>query len=162
MKIISIKQPWASLIVDGAKNVRTGSVDFKDIENRDWRTHHRGPVIVHASLRADDIAPKELYERFGVRIPTGAKYPTGGVIGIVDIVDCVEEHDSRWFVGRFGFVLKNPRPLRFERWSGQLGIREAPRALLAKLSSSSESTARAAAQPVRNPFGSMRRRVSSS
>jgi hypothetical protein len=121
VKIISIKQPWASLIINGTK----------DIENRSWRTNHRGPMLVHASQRIDDINPFELRRRFGVSMPQ--PMPTGGVIGIVDIVDCVEDHPSKWFVGEFGFVLKNPRPLRFLRWPGQLGLREAPRDLLAKI-----------------------------
>ena len=36
---ISIRQPWAWLIVHGWKN----------IENRMWRTSYRGPVLIHAS-----------------------------------------------------------------------------------------------------------------
>lgn len=122
MKIISVKQPWASLIVNG----------LKDIENRDWRTHHRGPVLIHASSRQDpEATDAELRRRFGVGIPK--HLPKGGVIGIVDIVDCVDDHHSKWFVGKYGFVLRKPRRLKFQRWPGQLGVREAPRELLAKL-----------------------------
>jgi len=132
MKIISIKQPWASLIINGAKNIHTGAIDFKDIENRDWRTHHRGPVIVHASQNPDREATAEyIRSRFSVALPKSM--PNGGIIGIVDIVDCVDHHPSKWFSGIHGFVLKNPRRLRFERWPGRLGIREAPRTLLTKL-----------------------------
>ena len=118
MKIISIKQPWASLIVNGLKN----------IENRDWRTHHRGPVLIHASQRQDDITAEELRRRFNVGMPK--KMLKGGVVGIVDVVDCVDARPSKWFVGDYGFVLKNARPLRFQRSKGQLGLREAPCALL--------------------------------
>lgn len=39
MKALSIRQPWAWLIVNG----------FKDIENRSWHTKYRGPVLIHAS-----------------------------------------------------------------------------------------------------------------
>lgn len=39
MKALSIRQPWASLIVMG----------IKDIENRTWPTRHRGSVLVHAA-----------------------------------------------------------------------------------------------------------------
>ena len=39
MKALSIRQPWAHLILHGGK----------DIENRDWRTSVRGRVLVHAS-----------------------------------------------------------------------------------------------------------------
>ena len=39
MKVITIKQPWASLIVSGLKN----------IENRTWKTNFRGRVLIHAA-----------------------------------------------------------------------------------------------------------------
>ena len=39
MKAITIKQPFASLIVEG----------IKDIENRTWKTNLRGRVLIHAS-----------------------------------------------------------------------------------------------------------------
>ena len=51
MKALSIRQPWAWLIVNG----------FKDIENRTWPTKFRGRVLVHASKgmtrdEYDDVA----------------------------------------------------------------------------------------------------------
>ena len=139
MKIISIRQPWASLIVQG----------IKDIENRTWRTHHRGPVLIHASQRLDDISESELRRRFGVKFP---KYmPTGGVIGIVDVVDCVEDHDSKWFNREgFGFVLKNPRRLPFAKCPGQLGLRDAPRALLARIPQLSAKAGLGTGSPARS------------
>ncbi len=36
--ILSIRQPWAWLIVNG----------YKDIENRTWSTRFRGKVLIHA------------------------------------------------------------------------------------------------------------------
>jgi hypothetical protein len=39
MKAISIHQPWASLIALGKKR----------FETRNWKPHHRGPIIIHAS-----------------------------------------------------------------------------------------------------------------
>lgn len=39
MKALSIKQPWASLIAQG----------IKDIENRTWKTSYRGRIYIHAS-----------------------------------------------------------------------------------------------------------------
>jgi hypothetical protein len=60
--------------------------------------------------------------------------PTGGVIGVVDIVDCVKDHRSRWYVpGNWGFVLRNPRPIPFVKWNGALSITDAPPALLKQL-----------------------------
>lgn len=40
MKTITIKQPWASLIMEGVKI--EDSILIKDIENRTWRTNFRG------------------------------------------------------------------------------------------------------------------------
>jgi hypothetical protein len=39
MKHLSIKNPWAYLIVSG----------MKDVENRTWRTPYRGTLIIHAT-----------------------------------------------------------------------------------------------------------------
>jgi hypothetical protein len=82
MKIISIRQPWAALIVHG----------FKDVENRTWPTRYRGPVLVHASLRPDNISSDEIERRFEVRLEN--ELPLGGIVGITDIIDCVRPHPS--------------------------------------------------------------------
>src|SRR5438094_905233 len=112
MKILSIRQPWAALIVSGAK----------DVENRTWPTHYRGRILVHASQRADDICSDDIERRFGARLPP--EPPLGGIIGITEIVDCVRPHTSRWYApGHYAFVLANSRPLPFIRWRGQQGLR---------------------------------------
>ena len=47
----------------------------------------------------------------------------GGVIGKVEIVDCVQNHESQWAVkGQWHWVLANPQPLEFSSHKGQLGI----------------------------------------
>lgn len=38
MKALSIRPPWADLILSGQK----------DIENRTWRTNYRGPLLIHS------------------------------------------------------------------------------------------------------------------
>lgn len=45
MKTITVKQPWASLIVEG----------IKDIENRTWKTNFRGRVLVHAAAKQCEV-----------------------------------------------------------------------------------------------------------
>jgi len=115
MKIISIRQPWASLIVSS----------LKDVENRTWPTRYRGPVLIHASQRADDATSEDIERRFGVRLP--AELPLGGVVGIAEIVGCVKDHPSKWYApSHWAFALTNSRPLSFVRWKGQLGLRDAP------------------------------------
>src|ERR1700751_1203203 len=134
MKILSIRQPWASLIVSG----------IKDVENRTWRTNYRGPVLVHASLRADDIPSVDLVLYYGAFPPSDQA--RGGIVGVVDIVDCVRPYSSRWYApGCWGFVLANARPLPFGRWKGALSLRDAPRELLMMLKESDEKEAAAEA-----------------
>src|SRR3982074_357070 len=121
MKIISISQPWASLIFLAG--------DPKDVENRTWPTRYRGPVLIHASQRADDVTSDEIERRFGVRPPS--VLPLGGIVGITEIVDCVKGHPSKWYApAHWAFVLDNFRPLPFVQWKGALSIRDAPHELL--------------------------------
>jgi len=116
MRILSIRQPWALLIVSGRKN----------IENRSRATPYRGPFLIHASQTID----REQCRRHGL---DPATLETGGIVGVAEIVDCVRSHRSRWFEGPYGYVLRHRRKLRFIPWKGALGLREAPPALLRRL-----------------------------
>jgi hypothetical protein len=60
-----------------------------------------------------------------IRPPT-ENLETGGVVGIAEVSNCVAKHDSDWFDGPFGFVLRKRRPLPFIEWKGAPGLREAP------------------------------------
>jgi ASCH domain-containing protein len=119
MKIITIRQPWASLIVAG----------LKDVENRTWPTNYRGPVLIQAAKRTDAISAAEVERRFDIRLDDIG--PRGGVVGIVDIVDCVRPHPSKWYApDHYAFVLANARALTFVPWKGALSLRNAPPELL--------------------------------
>ncbi|MDP2359024.1 MAG: ASCH domain-containing protein [Beijerinckiaceae bacterium] len=129
MKIISIRQPWASLIVSGVK----------DVENRTWSTRYRGPVLIHASQSADRIRNDEFKRRFDVPLPPDGR--RGGIVGVAQIVDCVQLHDSKWYAGEYvdrqgerknhwALVLEKARTLPFIACKGQLGLRSAPLTLL--------------------------------
>ncbi len=48
LKAISIRQPWAWLIVNG----------YKDVENRIWVANLRGPVLIHAGQSKSDATPE--------------------------------------------------------------------------------------------------------
>ena len=117
MRILTIRQPWAHLIIHGSKN----------IENRNWKTKYRGPVLIHAGLGID------LDDCDEYRLDP-AKLKTGGVIGIAEIVDCVASHKSKWFHGTYGFVLKRRKALPFVKWPGGLGLRKTPSRLLKRIS----------------------------
>jgi hypothetical protein len=117
MKIITIRHPWAHLIVNGSKN----------IENRTWPTSYRGPVLIHASLNPN----RALCLQHRIDPETLRR---GGVIGIAEISNCVTMHRSLWFNGPYGFVLRRRRPLPFIEWKGALGLRDAPSKLLKRIS----------------------------
>lgn len=122
MKAISIRQPWAWLIIHAGK----------DIENRSWPTRFRGRVLVHA---AQGMTRQEYFdvEHFiaghhggRIQLPPADDLARGGIIGSVEIVDCVSESNSPWFFGPYGFILRNPEPLPFAPMRGRLGLFEVP------------------------------------
>ncbi|MGI2031960.1 ASCH domain-containing protein [Rhizobium panacihumi] len=125
-KALSIMQPWAWLIVNG----------HKDIENRDWPTRFRGPVAIHAGKKLDETAAICLDRGYHpvssrlVRIADdGQAYERGGIVGVAEIVDCIPHENSdlqdtcsEWFVGKYGFVIRNARPVDFIPVRGALGF----------------------------------------
>lgn len=128
MKALSLKQPWAWLMVNG----------IKDIENRKWRTNYRGPLLIHASKTWDQEGYKFILNTVEYRqrpfIPAKEDYDFGALIGMVNIVDCVDHHPSKWFFGPYGFVFENPEiwkdPIPYK---GQLSLFEVPNRLLKDL-----------------------------
>jgi hypothetical protein len=121
MKALSIRQPWAWMIVHG----------WKDVENRDWPTRVRGRILVHASkgMTRDEYDEAVAVAR-GVpgldmgKLPTFGAIERGGIIGSVEIVDCCTGLSNPWFFGRYGFILRNPKVLPFRPYRGQLGFFE--------------------------------------
>lgn len=102
MKTLSIKQPWAWLIVHG----------YKPLENRSWKTKYRGQILIQASLKFDLAGYswiKNNAERLGIdrnAIPREHMLAYGAIIGKATIADCVTDSDSPWFFGPVGFVLE--------------------------------------------------------
>lgn len=95
MKAISIKQPWASLIVHG----------IKDIENRTWMCPQKyigKRVLIHASKERDKrekpLLTDKQYELAGDVSGYGTHIfgDRGAIIGSVKIVSCVQNHPSVW------------------------------------------------------------------
>ena len=115
---LSIRQPWAWLILNAGKG----------IENRDWLTRIRGPIYLHASKgmtkdEYEDGADTLRHIRGSeIVLPHFDALERGGIVGRVDIVDCVCAHDSPQFFGEYGFVLANPMTLPFRPYRGALGF----------------------------------------
>lgn len=78
LKVLSVQQPWADLIVMGSKWC----------ENRTWQTKHRGPLFIHASKW--DVKERKAWEAEGVDLqkesPGGCE--TGAIIGYVHLYGC--------------------------------------------------------------------------
>ena len=74
MKVLTIKQPWASLIMLG----------IKKYEFRSWQTKYRGDLLIHAGKGID----KEAIKRLSKYIPKDMT--TGKILGKVTLVDCVK------------------------------------------------------------------------
>ena len=122
MKALSVKQPYADLIIKG----------IKDVENRSWWTATRERVYIHAGLKFDQVAYDNLDgQAEGGLLSRKEDYDFGAIIGEVDIVDCKFRHPlqigfSKWHdTGYWGFILSNP--VKYDKsipCRGQLGFFE--------------------------------------
>lgn len=89
-RCLTVKNPWAYLIVHG----------IKDVENRTWKTNYRGNVFIHVS--AQSASPLEVLtrEQFlsidNTESMNDSYFETSRIIGSVEIVDCVLNTKSVW------------------------------------------------------------------
>jgi hypothetical protein len=111
MKALTIRQPWASLIVAG----------IKDVENRSWRTNYRGRLGIHAGSRVDQDAFDAHRHLLDGDLPRGA------LIGSVTVVDCIATSRSKWALpGHWHWVLADAKKLARPRpMPGKLGLWQA-------------------------------------
>lgn len=128
MKAITIKQPWASLICHG----------IKDIENRTWKCPKKyigQRVLIHASgshgkkfeINLTDEQMKQAFSLISEKSTSG-KWEFGAIIGSVVIADCVQNHPSVWAEkGCWNWVLEDP--VLFDKTyatKGKLGFWDIP------------------------------------
>ncbi len=142
MIALSIRQPWAWLILFAGK----------DIENRDWPTNRRGRIQIHASkgmtrdeylngihtlgeIKLAGKAPQ------GISLPMPEALERGGIVGSVEIYGCVQRSSSPWFFGEYGFQLRDPKPLPFAAYKGRLGFFDVPEIALASVPAAAEQAA---------------------
>ncbi len=118
---ISIKQPWATLVVQG----------LKSIEIRRWPTARRGRILIHAA-GVPDHRP-ETWRHVPAEMMTLAQLQ-GGIIGAVELTDCVAYHnlavflrdqklhrnEATWFEPPllYGFKFVQPEVLPFRKYPG--------------------------------------------
>lgn len=124
MKALSIRQPWAWLIVHG----------FKNVENRTWGTKHRGTILVHTGQTFDHAGHAWVMQRFpDIKMPALGEFDLGGVVGQANLVDCLppDSHlmgrcNSPWYEGEFGFLIADAMPLPLRPLKGKLHFFEVP------------------------------------
>lgn len=138
MRALSLIQPWATLVVIGAKK----------IETRGWRhvEKYRGPLVIHASKRfPGELRELCTVEPFKSALATAGfleakALPTGGLLGTAQLVDAYRfvepaetvPYPERAFgdftPGRLGLALKDARrfAVPLVPYSGSLGLFNVP------------------------------------
>ena len=99
MKVITVIQPWASLI----------SLNEKKIETRSWKTNYRGPLAIHASKNmpkwARDLCESEPFRStfkntgitYGLLNPDMVQcLPLGKIIATCNLADCFDSKFIRY------------------------------------------------------------------
>lgn len=128
--VLSIKQPWAQMIIEGRK----------DVEIRNWATWYRGLLWIHTGQKLDAYAS----ERFN-----GKDLFRGGIIGYAELwgirpfsAASWEAWRSRHFddapfneeLGKYGWIFRNPKRLvRPIPMSGKTGLFRLPESVEVKL-----------------------------
>lgn len=126
MKVVSIIEPWASLIKEKVKY----------IETRSWKTNYRGKIYIHASLKKVQKNTEIINNLINLLKDKDFKY--GHIIAEANLVDCIymdEEFLSKikennqeyicgeYSLGRYAWVLENIKPLKEPiQAKGSLGL----------------------------------------
>ena len=92
MKVLTIKQPWAELIIDG----------YKKYEFRGWKTKYRGKILIHAGMSLEKAMMISFKEY-------NLDYTLGVIIGEADLVDCILVDK------KFNEELRNINPIVYGR-----------------------------------------------
>lgn len=77
MRVITLKQPWATLVAER----------LKKYEFRSWKYSYRGEILIHAGKGVDKDAMKK-FEHLNLN------YPHSKIIAKVKILDCIELNDE--------------------------------------------------------------------
>lgn len=77
MKVITLKQPWATLVAEG----------LKKYEFRSWKYNYRGEILIHAGKGID----KDAIKKFSC---LKLNYPRSRIVAKVKIVDCIKLNEE--------------------------------------------------------------------
>lgn len=120
MKVLTLKQPWATLVAEG----------IKKYEFRSWKTNYRRKILIHAGTGIDK---KEL-EKFK---DLNLEFPYKRILAEVELEDCLELNDelnkkiiaekniaygSKYRTG-YAWKLTNSKKINYDKEiKGQLGL----------------------------------------
>lgn len=120
MKVLTLKQPWATLVAEG----------IKKYEFRSWKTNYRGKILIHAGTGIDK---KEL-EKFK---DLNLEFPSKRILAEVELEDYLELNDelnkkiiaekniaygSKYRTG-YAWKLTNSKKINYDKdVKGQLGL----------------------------------------
>lgn len=96
MKALTICQPYAHLIVTPQEGLPAGYT-HKRVENRQWKTDYRGPLLIHAGKSRSWLGDSDEQRLPGMAF--------GCLVGIVDMIACVHSFDV---VANDLLFLRNP------------------------------------------------------
>ena len=115
MKVLSLKQPFAELILQGKKK----------IELRRWNTKFRGDFLIHASK----IPDKKAMTKFGfVNLPLGCIVGKAKLVDVKKYENEIEHqkdkklHLANSFWGNYGFILEDVKRVKNIPCKGKLGF----------------------------------------
>ncbi|HZO72821.1 MAG TPA: ASCH domain-containing protein [Ktedonobacteraceae bacterium] len=130
---LSVRQPYAYWLSHPESFIQAG-IRPKTIENRDWATKYRGPLLIHASVTFEHDAIETWISRcpeLEHAIPLDERaYTKGAIVGIAELVEVVHQSDDPWFIGPYGFVFANARPFEPVPYRGQLKLFPVPVSLI--------------------------------
>lgn len=125
MRVLSVKEPFATLIASG----------YKCIETRSWKTNYRGELFIHASGKSID--KKYLEDSYISKIIDGLKMNYGNIICKVNLVDCIymdekfiekikqnnKEYQLGFYeIGRYAWIIDNIELIYPIKAKGKLNI----------------------------------------
>lgn len=126
-RALSLKQPWATLLVHG----------LKTIEVRRWRTDHVGRLLIHAA-RVPDERP-EAWTHVPAHLCDHARLG-GGIVGYATMISCkhyrtlaafvadqaLHRNEPTWFEerGLYGFCFREPGVVPFREVPGYVRLFE--------------------------------------
>lgn len=129
IKALTIRQPWAELILRGRK----------PFELRSWSASYRGPLAIHAAMKVDTE------DAWQLRL-NPEKLITGAFVGVVilsNVRPFTREDASllgqrhaggSWYPNLFSWVLKKRRRISPVKAKGQLGLFKVPKAVERRIS----------------------------